>query len=76
MRTDSRSVARSTLIVIGLVVVTALALLLVYETRRVLVWMVIAAFFATALYRQSTGCSGGCRGASDGSRRCWCSSWC
>lgn len=50
MRTDSRSVARSTLIVIGLVVVTALALLLVYETRRVLVWMVIAAFFATALY--------------------------
>jgi predicted PurR-regulated permease PerM len=43
-------VARSTLIVIGLVVVTALALLLVYETRRVLVWMVIAAFFATALY--------------------------
>jgi predicted PurR-regulated permease PerM len=50
MSTDSRKVARSTLIVIGLVVAAALALLLVYETRRVLVWMVIAAFFATALY--------------------------
>ncbi|GAA3453487.1 AI-2E family transporter [Dactylosporangium matsuzakiense] len=36
--------------VIGLVLVTGLALLLVYETRQVLTWMVIAAFFATALY--------------------------
>ncbi|MFF5124531.1 AI-2E family transporter [Dactylosporangium aurantiacum] len=36
--------------VIGLVLLTGLGLLLVYVTRRVLVWMVIAAFFATALY--------------------------
>ncbi|GAA3276935.1 AI-2E family transporter [Dactylosporangium vinaceum] len=36
--------------VIGLVLATGLALLLVYETRQVLTWMVIAAFFATALY--------------------------
>ena len=50
MSTESRRVARATMIVIGLVVATALAVLLVYETRRVLVWMVIAAFFATALH--------------------------
>jgi predicted PurR-regulated permease PerM len=36
---------------IGLVLATVLALLLAYETRRVLVWMVVATFFAVALYQ-------------------------
>ena len=35
---------------IGLVLSTGLLLLVVVETRRVLIWMVIAAFFAVALY--------------------------
>jgi predicted PurR-regulated permease PerM len=39
-----------TAIVIGMVLATALTLLLLYETRRVLVWIVIAVFFATALH--------------------------
>jgi predicted PurR-regulated permease PerM len=43
-------VARTTVVVIGMVLLTALVLLLVYATRRVLIWMVVAAFFATALY--------------------------
>src|SRR6185437_13447144 len=47
---DDRSVARTTAIVIGLVLLTVLGLLLVYEVRRVIVWIVIAAFFATALH--------------------------
>jgi predicted PurR-regulated permease PerM len=47
---DDRSVARTTAIVIGLVLLSALGLLLVYEVRRVIVWIVIAAFFATALH--------------------------
>jgi predicted PurR-regulated permease PerM len=47
---DTRATVRTTLTVIGLVLITALAMLLVYETRRVLMWIVIAAFFATALY--------------------------
>jgi predicted PurR-regulated permease PerM len=38
------------MIVIGLVLLTVLALLLIRATQRVLVWMVIAAFFSTALY--------------------------
>jgi predicted PurR-regulated permease PerM len=38
-----------TLTVIGLVLLTALALLIVYESRRVLVWILIAGFFAVAL---------------------------
>jgi predicted PurR-regulated permease PerM len=38
------------MIVIGLVLLTAVALFLVYETRRILVWIAIAAFFATALH--------------------------
>lgn len=41
---------RTILVTIGLVLATALTLLLVYEMRRVPVWMIIAAFFATALY--------------------------
>jgi predicted PurR-regulated permease PerM len=47
---NDRSVARTTAIVIGLVLLSALGLLLVYEVRRVIVWIVIAAFFATALH--------------------------
>jgi predicted PurR-regulated permease PerM len=41
---------RTILATIGLVLAAALALYLVVETRRVLTWMVIAAFFAVALY--------------------------
>ncbi|RAO16518.1 AI-2E family transporter [Micromonospora noduli] len=46
---DDRATGRRTLIVIGLVLATALALGFVYATRRVLVWAVVAAFFAVAL---------------------------
>ncbi|MEU7754250.1 AI-2E family transporter [Micromonospora sp. NPDC049101] len=46
---DNRVTARRTLIVIGLVLATAFALAFVYATRRVLVWAVVAAFFAVAL---------------------------
>ncbi|MEU7589896.1 AI-2E family transporter [Micromonospora sp. NPDC049230] len=46
---DDRVTARRTLIVIGLVLATAFALAFVYATRRVLVWAVVAAFFAVAL---------------------------
>jgi predicted PurR-regulated permease PerM len=41
---------RTILATIGLVLAAALALYLVIETRRVLTWMVIAVFFAVALY--------------------------
>jgi predicted PurR-regulated permease PerM len=41
---------RTILATIGLVLATALTLLFLYEVRRVLVWLVIAAFFAVALY--------------------------
>jgi predicted PurR-regulated permease PerM len=44
-----RSTVRRTMIVIGLVLASALVLFVVYETRRVLVWMLIAVFFAVAL---------------------------
>jgi predicted PurR-regulated permease PerM len=44
-----RSFTRKTMIVIGLVLATAIGLLLVYEVRRVLIWILIAAFFAVAL---------------------------
>ncbi|NJC69618.1 AI-2E family transporter [Planosporangium thailandense] len=47
---SARSPARTTLTVIGLVLLTAFVLGLVYEARRVLTWLVIAAFFAVALY--------------------------
>ena len=46
---DSRATARRTLIVIGLVLLAALLLFLVMHTTRVLVWIVVAAFFAVAL---------------------------
>jgi len=42
--------ARAIAAAIGMVLLTALALLLIYETRRVLVWIVVALFFAIALY--------------------------
>ncbi len=48
-RTDNAVVARRTLIVIGLVLATALLLVLVQHTRQVLTWILIAAFFAVAL---------------------------
>ena len=41
---------RTILATIGLVLAAAVALYLVVETRRVLTWMVVAAFFAVALY--------------------------
>ena len=41
---------RTILTAIGLVLATALLLLLIWEIHRVLVWIVIAAFFAVALY--------------------------
>ncbi|MEU5906960.1 AI-2E family transporter [Micromonospora sp. NPDC047527] len=46
---DDRATARRALIVIGLVLATALALAFVYATHRVLIWIVVAAFFAIAL---------------------------
>ncbi len=46
---DDRSTARRTLIVIGLVLASVVALGLVWATRRMLVWILIAAFLAVAL---------------------------
>ncbi|SBT67089.1 Predicted PurR-regulated permease PerM [Micromonospora sediminicola] len=46
---DDRSTARRTLIVIGLVLATVVGLGLVWATRRVLVWGLVAAFLAVAL---------------------------
>jgi predicted PurR-regulated permease PerM len=48
--TDNRTVARYTMVVIGLVLATLLLLLIAFETRRVLTWIVIAVFFAVALH--------------------------
>jgi predicted PurR-regulated permease PerM len=47
---STRTPARITLTVIGLVLLTLLGLFLLYETRRVVTWIVIAAFFAVALH--------------------------
>ena len=47
---DNRTVARYTLVVIGLVLATMLLLELVSQTRQVLTWIVIAVFFAVALH--------------------------
>lgn len=49
-RAPERVPVRTILATIGLVLATALLLLIVVETRQVLTWIVIAAFFATALY--------------------------
>lgn len=46
---DDRRTARRALIVIGLLLATTIGLALVYATRRVLTWILIAAFFAVAL---------------------------
>ncbi|MGN9911147.1 AI-2E family transporter [Phytohabitans sp. LJ34] len=46
---DTRTTARRTLVVIALVLATAVSLYLVVHTARVLVWIVVAAFFAVAL---------------------------
>ncbi|GHJ16318.1 MULTISPECIES: AI-2E family transporter [unclassified Micromonospora] len=46
---DDRSTARRTVIVIGLVLATVVGLALVWATRRVLVWGLVAAFLAVAL---------------------------
>lgn len=46
---DDRAVARRVMITIGLVLATALGLLVIYATRRVLIWIVIAAFVAVAV---------------------------
>lgn len=48
--TQERVPVRTILTAIGLVVATALLLLLIFEIRRVLVWIAVAAFFAVALY--------------------------
>ncbi|MCI4061087.1 AI-2E family transporter [Micromonospora sp. R77] len=48
-RAEDRGTARRALIVIGLVLVTLLALALVWATRRVLIWLLVAVFFAVAL---------------------------
>jgi predicted PurR-regulated permease PerM len=47
---DNRTVARYTLVVIGLVLATGLLLELASQTRQVLTWIVIAVFFAVALH--------------------------
>ena len=47
---DNRTVARYTLVVIGLVLATMLLLELISQTRQVLTWIVIAVFFAVALH--------------------------
>ncbi|MEH1016754.1 AI-2E family transporter [Micromonospora sp. CPCC 206060] len=46
---DDRTTARRVAITIGLVLATALGLLLLYATHRVLVWLLVALFFAVAL---------------------------
>ncbi|MFI7607774.1 AI-2E family transporter [Micromonospora sp. NPDC049366] len=46
---DDRRTARRALIVIGLLLAATIGLALVYATRRVLIWILIAAFFAVAL---------------------------
>ncbi|BCB75914.1 AI-2E family transporter [Phytohabitans flavus] len=47
---DTRTTARHTLVVIGLLLLTALLIFFITHTARVLVWIIVAAFFAVALY--------------------------
>ncbi|MEU7979493.1 AI-2E family transporter [Micromonospora sp. NPDC049081] len=47
--TDDRRTARRALIVIGLVLAVVIGLGLLWSTRRVLIWILLAAFLATAL---------------------------
>jgi predicted PurR-regulated permease PerM len=46
----SRVPVRTIAVTIGMVLATVMVLLIAYETRRVLTWIVVAAFFAVALY--------------------------
>ncbi|MEO3777745.1 AI-2E family transporter [Micromonospora sp. B11E3] len=46
---DDRTTARRTAVVIGVVLATVVVLALIWATRRVLTWVVVAAFFAVAL---------------------------
>ncbi|MGK5740819.1 AI-2E family transporter [Micromonospora sp. URMC 103] len=46
---DDRRTARRALIVIGLLLATLLGLAFAYATLRILIWIVVAAFFAVAL---------------------------
>ncbi|MEV4759726.1 AI-2E family transporter [Micromonospora sp. NPDC049559] len=46
---DDRVTARRVLISIGLLLATLLVLLFVYATQRILIWIIIAVFFAVAL---------------------------
>ena len=50
---------RTILATIGLVLATAVALLLLYEVQHVLVWIVVALFFTVALYPVTAGSSAG-----------------
>ncbi len=63
---SERSPVRITAIVIGMVLLTVLGLLLVYEARRVLTWIIIAAFFATALHPLANWVE---------RRAAWCKRW-
>jgi predicted PurR-regulated permease PerM len=63
---SARSPVRTTLVVIGLVLATLCALLLVYAARRVLTWIVIAAFFAVALHPAASWME---------RRLTWCKRW-
>jgi len=73
---------RAMLTAIGLVLSTVAVLYVVVVTRRVLTWIMIAAFFAVALYPPPwVGCNGECAAADGGRwRRLWyslssCSPW-
>jgi predicted PurR-regulated permease PerM len=55
---DSGTVARRTLVVIGLVLATVAVLFLALHTRRVLTWIVISVFFAVALHPVVTWVTG------------------
>lgn len=65
-RVDNRTVVRITLIVIGLALATLMLLGLAYQTRQVLTWIVVAAFFAVALNPAVTWVENRAR---------WCKRW-
>src|SRR3954467_1012775 len=48
--TGAAGIAPRTVVVIGLVLATVAVLFLAHETRRVLTWILVAAFFAVALH--------------------------
>jgi predicted PurR-regulated permease PerM len=47
---DTRTTARRTVTVIGVVLAALVLVLIVYETRRALIWLLVAVFFAVALH--------------------------